>query len=516
MSRIHVGKGSGAVIARGSDAGRGRRAVARVIPLVIALVATYALLVVVAMVTTSFNGRQLDFSVYYAAEAALRANPLANIYDPSVLASAARALPGCKFWPGAAYPYPPLLAVLMLPLGALPFDAAVHVWMLFNLALWAVDTALLVYWLRVLLSEGTAGAVGDGLSWRRRMANVMRGQADGPTMAAIGVVAVSVLAWPLLQGLLMGQVHVLLLFLLLCIPLCVRRNRPSLAGTLLALAIMIKVLPLLLLAYYLARGRWRLVLSAVAVSLFLLGATWLVVGAPTLFHAQAIFGSGYHFASSPDNLALAQAPVWLAAALGSHTAMLADGLGRGLIALIGILFAGGLVVVWHMARAAGDPRRLQNDTAAETTELLGYGWAICAMLLLSPLVWLHYYTLLLLPFVVCVGYVLRERRRMRMPKPGFLRTALVLLLVAGSLMYLPWSLGIDVSAIAAGPHLAGIALNPLLILLQPASVALLWCVAGWLVWRSVRGEAEPAVRSTHPASQQAPNETVSERVWYSE
>jgi hypothetical protein len=138
------------------------------------------------------------------------------------------------------------------------------------------------------------------------------------------------------------------------------------------------------------------------------------------------------------------------------------------------------------------------------------------MLLLSPLVWLHYYTLLLLPFVVCVGYVLRERRRMRIPKPEFLRTALVLLLVAVSLLYLPWSLGIDDSVIAAGPHLAGIALKPLLMLLQPASVSLLWFVAGWLVWRSVRGEAEPAVRSSHPASQQAPNETGSERPWYSE
>ncbi|HZC79172.1 MAG TPA: glycosyltransferase 87 family protein, partial [Ktedonobacterales bacterium] len=407
MGTIDVGKDTGAVIARGSGADRGRRAAARLIPIVIALVATYALLIVVAMVTTSFNGRQLDFSVYYAAEAALRANPHANIYDPSVLASAARALPGCKLWPGAAYPYPPLLAILMLPLGALPFDTALHVWMLFSLALWAVDTALLVYWLRTLLSEGTADAASNGLSWRRRMANVMRGQADGPAMAAVGVVAVSVLAWPLLQGLLMGQVHVLLLFLLLCVPLCVRRNRPGLAGALLALAIMIKVLPLLLLAYYLARGRWRLVLSAAAVSLLLLGATWLVVGAPTLLHAQAIFGSGYHFANSPDNLALAQAPIWLAAAFGSHAALLVDGLGRGLIALIAMLFAGGLVVVWRMARAAGAPRRLQSDTGAETTELLGYGWAICAMLLLSPLVWLHYYSLLLLPFVVCVGYVLR-------------------------------------------------------------------------------------------------------------
>ncbi len=170
MGTIDVGNDSGAAIALVSGAGRRRRAAARLIPVVIALVATYALLIVVAMVTTSFNGRQLDFSVYYAAEAALRANPHANIYDPSVLASAARAVPGCKLWPGAAYPYLPMLAILMLPLGALPFDAAVHVWMLFNLALWVVDTALLVYWLRELLSEGTAGAAGaagaagDGLS----------------------------------------------------------------------------------------------------------------------------------------------------------------------------------------------------------------------------------------------------------------------------------------------------------------------------------------------------------------
>lgn len=516
MGTIDVGNDSGAAIALVSGAGRRRRAAARVMPIVIAFVATYALLIAFATATTSFTGRQLDFSIDYAAAAALRANPHANIYDPSVLASAARTHAGCKLWHGAVFLYPPLLAILLQPLVALPFDAAFHIWIVFNLALWAVDTALLVYWLRVLLSEGTAGAVSDSRSWRRRMANVMRGQADGPTMTAIGVVAVSVLAWPVLQGLLLGQVHLLLLFLLLCVPLCVGRNRPGLAGALLALAIMIKVLPLLMLAYYLARGRWRLALSAILGSLLLLGAMWLVVGEPTLLYAQALVSGAYQFAGSPGNLALGQLPAWLAAAFDSHTATLTDGLGRGLIALTGIVFAGGLIVVWHMRRAAGAPAHFQSGRDVKTTELLGYSWAICAIPLLSPLVWLHYYTWLLLPFVVCVSYVLRERRRMRMPRQGYHHLTLALLLVAGVLLFLPWSFGIDASAIAAGPHLAGIALNPLLMLLQPASVALLWCIAGLLAWRSVRGEAEPAMRSAHPASQQASNETGSERVWYSE
>jgi hypothetical protein len=194
MGTIDVGKDSGAAIALFSGAGRRRRAAARVMPIVIALAATYALLIVIAMVTTSFNGRQLDFSVYYAAEAALRANPHATIYDPSVLASAARAIPGCKLWPGAVYLYPPLLAILLQPLAALPFDVAVHPWMVFNLALWAVDTALLVYWLRLLLSAGPVGNAGNGRAWRTRLANMVRGKADGPTMAAIGVVAISILA----------------------------------------------------------------------------------------------------------------------------------------------------------------------------------------------------------------------------------------------------------------------------------------------------------------------------------
>jgi hypothetical protein len=151
-----------------------------------------------------------------------------------------------------------------------------------------------------------------------------------------------------------------------------------------------------------------------------------------------------------------------------------------------------------------------------STELLGYGWAICAMVLLSPLVWLHYYSWLLLPFVLCVGTVLGELRGTSTRKRHVAHTTLVLLLVAGVLLFLPWSLGIDATAYAAGPHFAGIALNPLLMVLQPASVALLWCVAGWLAWRSRRGEAEPAMQSRHPASKQAPSEIVSESVWHIE
>src|SRR5262249_53283940 len=181
-----------------------RRSASYFMLVLLAAAAAYAMLILVAMATTNFNGRPLDFSVYYAASAALHDNPHANIYDASVLAGCVSAHPGCVLWRGAAYPYPPLLAILMEPLAAMPYDAAVHAWMLINLALWAIGTALLAFWLRLLLSRGGADASAQvGADRRQWLARLLRGEADSVTVSTICVITLSIMAWPVLQGLLM-------------------------------------------------------------------------------------------------------------------------------------------------------------------------------------------------------------------------------------------------------------------------------------------------------------------------
>src|SRR5215813_1795293 len=67
-----------------------------------------------------------DFSVYFAAALALRDNAHANIYSLQVLQTAAMAHSAAP--PTVLYLYPPMLAVVLLPLTLLPYQAALHLW----------------------------------------------------------------------------------------------------------------------------------------------------------------------------------------------------------------------------------------------------------------------------------------------------------------------------------------------------------------------------------------------------
>lgn len=496
MSAVQVNAGTATTSAAGGPS-RARRIMARLTLVALPLVAVYAALIVFEALTTSFYNRQLDIAVYYSAAAALHANPAANIYDPAVLAQSAHQHAGCALWHDAGYLYTPLLAVLFEPLTALPCAQAIHVWMLGNLSLWALCIVLLVYWLHALLPQPRV-AVRE----RLRLWLWLRGEPDTALLAATGVVVLSVLAWPVLQGLLMGQVDLLLLALLLCVPLLVRRERYVAAGMLLAFAAMLKLLPALLIVYYLARGRRRVVAGSMLGLALLSGAILLAVRPPVLVGAQGIFDSGSYVQASSDNEALVHAPAWLAVEFGAPAnSPLAALAGWALLVLAALLCGAGLLLVWRGRRSVSATVRMNTDNV---TELLGYGWALCAMLLLSPLVWLHYNTWLLLPYVLCAGYLLRSRG----PVGERQSLALWLLLIVGMLLFLPWSLAVDGPTDAAGPYIAGIAVRPLLMLLHPTAVVALWLIAGWVAWRSQRDgmalaeQAESANPAPHhPLSQ---------------
>lgn len=497
MSAVQVNPRAGAGEARAVAAvrsSRARRILARLALVALPLVAVYAALIVFEALTTSFYNRQLDVAMYYSAAAALRANPAANIYDPAVLAQTVQQHAGCALWPGANYLYPPLLAVLFEPLTALPCAQAIHYWMLGNLGLWALCTVLLVYWLHTLLPP-------ERVALRERLRLWLRGEPDTELLAAMGVVALSVLAWPVLQGLLMGQVDLLLLVALLVVPLLVRRERYVAAGMLLAFAAMLKLLPALLIVYYLARGRRRVVLGAALGLALLCGVILLTVRPPVLLGARAIFDSGSYLQAWSDNEALSHAPLWLAVEFGAAAnAALAALAGKALLALAALVCGAGLLLMWrgrHNWPAASQDANDARTDAHDVGELVGYGWAVCAMLVLSPLVWLHYNTWLLLPYVLCAGYLLREQGA----AGGRRRTMLWLLLATGVLLFLPWSLAVDGTTYAAGPYVAGVALRPLLMLLHPAAVVALWLIAGWVAWRSQRDRMGLAVwtGSANPA-----------------
>lgn len=449
----------------GASAIRYRRAAAWAVLIVALGVVPYALAIIILSFTTSFYNRPLDIAMYFATAAALRSHPGVNIYDPAVLVAAARQHPGCTLWPGANYPYPPLLAVLLEPLTILPYAQVAHYWLLGNIALWALDTALLVYWLRVLL----AGEDTPKQTLRQRALLWLRGEPDRKSLAAVCVIAASVLAWPVLDGALMGQITLVLLAVFLFVPMLVRGDHEISAGMLLAFATMLKLLPAVLIFYYLMRGRWRVVGGAVAGLAILTGFLLVTAGPRVLLDASAILlysGDVVHIGS---NEALAQAPIWIAVALGQPVTSVTLQLGKLLVAIVALTFTGGLMVRWRALHLGGRDASGENGNVPE--DLLGYGWTLCAMVLLSPLVWPHYNAWLLLPFVLCLGHDLHGRHI------SVKRLALYAVLYA--VLFLPWSLGLDADNFAAGAIVFGVGTRALLLLLHPAGVVGLWVLAGW-------------------------------------
>jgi hypothetical protein len=185
-------------------------------------------------------------------------SPHANVYDHQVTmralgqGSACHASWNAPPYVGSYYPYPyafpPLLAVLLEPLTLVSCGDAFHIWLLGSLAVWIGIAVLLT-----------------ALLWRAWTA-------FGPRALAVPLASAIVILSPtFIRDITYGQVFLPVLAMLLG-AFWLLRNRPALAGGLMALAALIQVFPALLLVYALLAGDWKVVRGAV-----ITGAVGLVV-----------------------------------------------------------------------------------------------------------------------------------------------------------------------------------------------------------------------------------------------
>ena len=277
---------------------------------------------------------------------------------------------------GPAYSFhPPTTLVFFLPLAPLPYRAAFVVWDLVNLAcLWAIVHL-------------TARGIGLRLTWPQSGA------------LALGLVAV----WPLRENFVEGQINVPVAAGLVAYWYCLRLARPELAGAALAAAVALKPLAGLFVLYALWRSQWRVLVSAAAC----LGVFALIGGAlagpdgvrqyvAVAYPTHADLWPGYQDNASPQGLftRLFGPNPWrrppyptpgLATALTLATWAIVVGL---LLALLG-------------RRPAGE--RLNVEFAA-----LG-----ATMLLVTPIIWPHYYVVLVAPLAILAGRMI-ERRAWRL------------------------------------------------------------------------------------------------------
>jgi hypothetical protein len=311
----------------------------------------------------------IDFKAYYIAADMLRSSQ--DFYDAQQQAEEVRArgLPPNESF----YIYPPLLAILFVPLTALPLQRAAQVWFFLNMALYGLS-------LIIISRELDLG----------RHTRVL------PLLLVLAF-----LFPPALFTLYKGQANMVILLLLAVTFWLYLRERQAPAGVSIGVASMIKVIPILLLPYFLWRRKYLLFLTAVA-TIFVIGLLGLIVvgWAPHRTYLWSVVPSLAQPRPNPGNqslggffsLLLVQNPyldgltndpfLWRVATL-SATALVA---------------AGVILILWlHRARA---PRR---D--------LEFALIVAVLPLVSNIAWVDLFVLLILPYAVLLNRIFQRQIR---------------------------------------------------------------------------------------------------------
>ncbi|MGZ3674092.1 MAG: glycosyltransferase family 87 protein [Ktedonobacterales bacterium] len=313
-------------------------------------------------------GHPSDFAMYYAAAWTLRipGMPSTAIYSLAQLATVQAH--ACPMLALSTYIYPPFLAIVMEPLTRLPCDTAQRIWMVLNAALWLTSALLMAREVRRLFRSEIAHAI---------------------------ALLLSLLCFPAWWGFSLGQITFVMLLGFVVLPWLVREH-PRWAGGVLALLIWIKVYPALLLIWCIANRRWAVVRATAIVFALLTVMVIVAVGLSGLIGYQTGMAAGFGYSSVAHNEAPSRAVVWImrliAAPLSSDVASTSA-------LLLLIIVAAAFVALAH---------RVWTNPANEQIEAASYAATLSALLLLSPLVWAHYWVWLL-PAIVAYLRSLPQR-----------------------------------------------------------------------------------------------------------
>ena len=279
---------------------------------------------------------------------------------------------------GWAYVYPPPFAILMVP-----FTKMSVFW---GALIWYVISVLLIAWAVVMAAE----LVGRTTVSKR----------DGWLLYVIPVLLIS--GW-LVSAVTRGQASILLLWLVIAAFYWHFRGQNVLGGLCFAGAILLKVFPVLLLAYFAWRKRWQftaVALIALAAGSLLLPATvfgwqrniayiraWAnTVARPALSdeetRAQSYLNEQLLDPQKPRNQSL-EAVIWR---------LTRSGHARGIAAVLTGMMA--FATIWIARRPLAD------------RELVVASAAVSWMLLVPPVSESHYFVMLLLPMAVLAGEAL--------------------------------------------------------------------------------------------------------------
>jgi alpha-1,2-mannosyltransferase len=283
-----------------------------------------------------------DFAVYYAAARALRLDPAADVYRWSVIVHSMSPAGPCRLIP-SPFVYPPLLAILLEPLTLVPCATAFYAWGAVN--------AILVAGTLYLIARIWPMSAG---------------------MYAL-LCAATLLAFPVVQGMWYGQVHLLVLFGLVLALWRLQEGDQVGAGVVLALIALVQVIPGLFAVYFVVRREWRVVVGIAAGGLAAVALTFFVVGPQGMLTYAHSLGGTYAINHIDMNVSLVYR------------------LGLWFAALVAAIYLA-ILLCWRGDRTTG------------------YLWTVATMILVSPIAW-AYFMAWLLP--VFLGWWQRGTRRWR-------------------------------------------------------------------------------------------------------
>jgi len=346
----------------------------------------------------------------------------------------------------------PPSAALLIPFGFLPYAAARILW-------WALSLAALLASLWLLARGGaiTAGKAGRAI----------------PTWAmGLTLFGAAALAQPVTDSLRLGQSTTFLLLGFAMVAYGAVEDRPVLAGVGLAIAILDKFFPGILLLYFFWRGNYRLCLTCLATIALLIVVTLPFTGV-AMYGAfvEALRTYSNQPNAGPVNLSLYHALIVVAAALIHPGASEPT---SGPIPVLALLVC--LALFGAMLLAQGTPDilrrwrparwRQRHETMAPMTPLFAISWAICSLLLVEPIVWIFYYILLLAPLAWLISALVTDgsgRGRGRGRAQAWLLVGLVGYLIA--------TLVFPLDPRTAEPMSAAFVLG---IAVHPVGLALVW------------------------------------------
>ncbi|MCP3981925.1 MAG: DUF2029 domain-containing protein [bacterium] len=270
----------------------------------------------------------------------------------------------------AVYKFPPLFAVLLLPLVRFGDPAPV----------------LFAHWLAQILLFVAAVAI------------VCRAFGGGLRFA-VPAALLALNFEPFLETLWRLQLETPILALLAIALGCLLRRREEPAGVALALAASLKLYPAFLVLYLVATRRFRAVVWFAGTSLMLFVVGWIVIGTEQ--------NVAFYTAVLPQLLAESPLPTTENVGLARYLQTLLD-LDPSLSKRVAQLLVAPLILLGVWAAH----RRREADLHGAT---LGFGMFVALMLLWMPNCWVNYQLLLLVPLLALLRYALsceenRERR----------------------------------------------------------------------------------------------------------